>query len=166
MQTEQGGIKGRYQGRNRGIPWQRAAEKDQVEQHDKQTGRTAYAGVQVDHLQGRTNRMLCCMRRSRNHAIGMSFVHHHGAKIGGIRHPVPGHILDHTSVLTQRYIGLNEIIEQRAGLGIDHLDPGEVEPIGRGQRELILGDRQTGKTAIAIDTIIQVVLMKFVEARK
>ena len=27
-------------------------------------------------------------------------------------------------------------------------------PIGRGQRELILGDRRTGKTAIAIDTII------------
>jgi len=28
-------------------------------------------------------------------------------------------------------------------------------PIGRGQRELIIGDRQTGKTAIAVDTIIQ-----------
>ena len=27
-------------------------------------------------------------------------------------------------------------------------------PIGRGQRELIIGDRQTGKTTIAIDTII------------
>ena len=27
-------------------------------------------------------------------------------------------------------------------------------PIGRGQRELIIGDRQTGKTAIAIDTMI------------
>ena len=27
-------------------------------------------------------------------------------------------------------------------------------PIGKGQRELIIGDRQTGKTAIAIDTII------------
>ena len=27
-------------------------------------------------------------------------------------------------------------------------------PIGRGQRELIIGDRQTGKTAIAIDTIM------------
>src|SRR5918992_1211508 len=27
-------------------------------------------------------------------------------------------------------------------------------PVGRGQRELIIGDRQTGKTAIAIDTII------------
>src|SRR6202012_639760 len=27
-------------------------------------------------------------------------------------------------------------------------------PVGRGQRELIIGDRQTGKTSIAIDTII------------
>jgi F0F1-type ATP synthase alpha subunit len=27
-------------------------------------------------------------------------------------------------------------------------------PIGRGQRELIIGDRQTGKTAIALDTIL------------
>ena len=27
-------------------------------------------------------------------------------------------------------------------------------PIGRGQRELIIGDRQTGKTAIALDTIV------------
>src|SRR5437588_3096577 len=27
-------------------------------------------------------------------------------------------------------------------------------PIGRGQRELIIGDRKTGKTAIAVDTII------------
>jgi len=27
-------------------------------------------------------------------------------------------------------------------------------PIGRGQRQLIIGDRQTGKTAIAVDTII------------
>ena len=27
-------------------------------------------------------------------------------------------------------------------------------PIGRGQRELIIGDRQTGKTSLAIDTIL------------
>jgi F-type H+-transporting ATPase subunit alpha len=27
-------------------------------------------------------------------------------------------------------------------------------PIGRGQRELVIGDRQTGKTAVCIDTII------------
>ena len=31
-------------------------------------------------------------------------------------------------------------------------------PIGRGQRELIIGDRQTGKTAIAIDTIIPTII--------
>ncbi|HLE55694.1 MAG TPA: F0F1 ATP synthase subunit alpha [Rhodothermia bacterium] len=36
--------------------------------------------------------------------------------------------------------------------GIKSLDA--MIPIGRGQRELIIGDRQTGKTAIAIDTII------------
>ena len=29
-----------------------------------------------------------------------------------------------------------------------------IDPIGRGQRELIIGDRQTGKTAVALDTII------------
>lgn len=37
-------------------------------------------------------------------------------------------------------------------------------PIGRGQRELIIGDRQTGKTAIAIDTIIN--QREFYEAGK
>src|SRR5207249_5830870 len=36
--------------------------------------------------------------------------------------------------------------------GIKALDA--MIPIGRGQRELIIGDRQTGKTAIAIDTIL------------
>ena len=36
--------------------------------------------------------------------------------------------------------------------GIKAID--SLVPIGRGQRELIIGDRQTGKTAIAIDTII------------
>ena len=36
--------------------------------------------------------------------------------------------------------------------GIKALD--SMVPIGRGQRELVIGDRQTGKTAIAVDTII------------
>src|SRR5712692_7911598 len=36
--------------------------------------------------------------------------------------------------------------------GIKSIDA--ITPIGRGQRELIIGDRQTGKTAIAVDTII------------
>jgi len=38
------------------------------------------------------------------------------------------------------------------GTGIKSIDA--MIPVGRGQRELIIGDRQTGKTAIAIDTII------------
>lgn len=36
--------------------------------------------------------------------------------------------------------------------GIKSID--SMVPIGRGQRELIIGDRQTGKTAVALDTII------------
>ena len=36
--------------------------------------------------------------------------------------------------------------------GIKALDA--LVPVGRGQRELIIGDRQTGKTAVAIDTIL------------
>ncbi|MEN3026126.1 MAG: F0F1 ATP synthase subunit alpha [Chlorobiota bacterium] len=39
-------------------------------------------------------------------------------------------------------------------------------PIGRGQRELIIGDRQTGKTAIAIDTIINQKYTHTEEARR
>ena len=37
-------------------------------------------------------------------------------------------------------------------------------PIGRGQRELIIGDRQTGKSTVAIDTIIN--QKEFFEAGK
>ena len=39
-----------------------------------------------------------------------------------------------------------------AQTGIKAVD--SLVPIGRGQRELIIGDRQTGKTAVAIDAII------------
>jgi F-type H+/Na+-transporting ATPase subunit alpha len=68
--------------------------------------------------------------------------------------------------------GLGEIIAEESNL-IEAMAPGIISrksvcepmqtgitaidamiPIGRGQRELIIGDRQTGKTAIAIDTII------------
>ncbi|TMC49033.1 MAG: F0F1 ATP synthase subunit alpha [Chloroflexi bacterium] len=64
-------------------------------------------------------------------------------------------------------------IETAQSLPVEHVAPGVIYrqrvntpvqtgikaidamiPIGRGQRELIIGDRQTGKTAIAIDTII------------
>ena len=56
-----------------------------------------------------------------------------------IEQEAPG-IIDRQSVDTPMETGI---------LSIDSMFP-----IGRGQRELIIGDRQTGKTAIAIDTII------------
>ena len=43
-------------------------------------------------------------------------------------------------------------VSQPVQTGIKSVD--SMIPIGRGQRELIIGDRQTGKTAIAVDTII------------
>jgi F-type H+-transporting ATPase subunit alpha len=43
-------------------------------------------------------------------------------------------------------------VKQPVQTGIKAID--SMIPIGRGQRELIIGDRQTGKTAIALDTII------------
>lgn len=58
---------------------------------------------------------------------------------GLIERPAPG-VMDRKSVHEPLMTGL---------LAIDAM-----VPIGRGQRELIIGDRQTGKTAIAIDTMI------------
>ena len=43
-------------------------------------------------------------------------------------------------------------VSQPVQTGLKAID--SMVPIGRGQRELIIGDRQTGKTALAIDTII------------
>jgi F-type H+-transporting ATPase subunit alpha len=43
-------------------------------------------------------------------------------------------------------------VDQPVQTGLKSVD--SMIPVGRGQRELIIGDRQTGKTAIAIDTII------------
>tara|TARA_B100001057_G_scaffold131838_1_gene131076 strand:- start:5657 stop:7204 length:1548 start_codon:yes stop_codon:yes gene_type:complete len=43
-------------------------------------------------------------------------------------------------------------VDQPVQTGLKSIDV--MVPIGRGQRELIIGDRQTGKTAIAVDTII------------
>ena len=58
---------------------------------------------------------------------------------GLIEKPAPG-VLDRKSVHEPLMTGL---------VAIDAM-----VPIGRGQRELIIGDRQTGKTAVAIDTMI------------
>lgn len=43
-------------------------------------------------------------------------------------------------------------VDEPLQTGIKAIDA--LVPIGRGQRELIIGDRQTGKTTIAIDTIL------------
>src|SRR5512147_1323911 len=43
-------------------------------------------------------------------------------------------------------------VDQPVQTGLKSID--SMVPIGRGQRELIIGDRQTGKTAVAIDAII------------
>src|SRR5450631_3519352 len=43
-------------------------------------------------------------------------------------------------------------VSQPVQTGLKAID--SMVPVGRGQRELIIGDRQTGKTAVAIDTII------------
>lgn len=56
-----------------------------------------------------------------------------------IERPAP-HIMDRAPVTVPLQTGLKVI--------------DALIPVGRGQRELILGDRQTGKTAIAIDTIL------------
>lgn len=45
-----------------------------------------------------------------------------------------------------------ESVREPMQTGIKSID--SMVPIGRGQRELIIGDRQTGKTAVALDTII------------
>ena len=45
-----------------------------------------------------------------------------------------------------------QAVDNPGKAGIKAID--SMVPIGRGQRELIIGDRQTGKTAIAVDTII------------
>ena len=43
-------------------------------------------------------------------------------------------------------------VSQPVQTGLKSID--SMVPVGRGQRELIIGDRQTGKTAVAVDTII------------
>src|SRR6204780_4224130 len=49
-------------------------------------------------------------------------------------------------------VAARQPVTQPLQTGIKAID--SMTPVGRGQRELIIGDRKTGKTAIAIDTII------------
>lgn len=68
-----------------------------------------------------------------------------GAEIGGEKFLMP---------LDRKAPGViyRQPVDEALQTGLKAVD--SMIPIGRGQRELIIGDRQTGKTAIAIDTII------------
>ncbi|MCQ2185582.1 MAG: F0F1 ATP synthase subunit alpha [Bacteroidales bacterium] len=66
--------------------------------------------------------------------------------------PIKGETLDMPLERKAPGVIFREPVTQPLQTGLKAIDA--MIPIGRGQRELIIGDRQTGKTAIAIDTII------------
>jgi len=83
------------------------------------------------------------------------------ALIGRVVNPLGGPIDDKGPIITGKYRPVERVapgvitrqpVNTPVQTGIKAID--SMIPIGRGQRELIIGDRQTGKTAIAIDTII------------
>ena len=81
--------------------------------------------------------------------------------IGRVINPLGQTIDGKGEVKTEKFYPIEKIapgvitrqsVNQPVQTGIKAID--SAIPIGRGQRELIIGDRQTGKTALAIDTII------------
>jgi F-type H+-transporting ATPase subunit alpha len=83
------------------------------------------------------------------------------ALLGRVVNPLGQPLDDRGPIVTDKYRPVERVapgVITRQGVttpvqtGIKAIDA--MIPIGRGQRELIIGDRQTGKTAIAIDTII------------
>jgi F-type H+-transporting ATPase subunit alpha len=83
------------------------------------------------------------------------------AMIGRVVNALGQPIDDKGPIATDQFIPLERLapgvidrqpVRQPMATGIKAID--SMIPVGRGQRELIIGDRQTGKTAIAIDTII------------
>ena len=80
-----------------------------------------------------------------------------GRVVNALGEPVDGKGPIHTTETRKMEIKAPGIVKRKSvheplQTGIKALDA--LVPIGRGQRELIIGDRQTGKTAVAIDTII------------
>src|SRR5579863_9201798 len=86
--------------------------------------------------------------------VGESLV---GRVVDALGHPIDGKgpiHSDKTNPIERIAPGVidRQGVKQPLQTGIKAIDG--MIPIGRGQRELIIGDRQTGKTAIALDTII------------
>ncbi|HYX69571.1 MAG TPA: F0F1 ATP synthase subunit alpha [Terriglobales bacterium] len=83
------------------------------------------------------------------------------AMVGRVVNALGQPIDDKGPIATQEFIPLERLapgviarqpVREPMATGLKAID--SMIPIGRGQRELIIGDRQTGKTAVAIDTII------------
>jgi len=83
------------------------------------------------------------------------------ALIGRVMDALGNPIDDRGPILTDEYNEVERIapgvvdrqpVKESLPTGLKAID--SMVPIGRGQRELIIGDRQTGKTAVAVDTII------------
>jgi F-type H+-transporting ATPase subunit alpha len=83
------------------------------------------------------------------------------ALVGRVVNSLGQPIDDKGPIATTKFIALERIapgvidrqpVREPMATGLKAID--SMIPIGRGQRELIIGDRQTGKTAIALDTIV------------
>jgi F-type H+/Na+-transporting ATPase subunit alpha len=74
-----------------------------------------------------------------------------GAPLDGLG-PIQGHTEERLLEIQAPSVIARKPVTQPLQTGIKAIDA--MTPIGRGQRELIIGDRQTGKTTIAIDTIL------------
>ncbi|HUM04179.1 MAG TPA: F0F1 ATP synthase subunit alpha [Terriglobales bacterium] len=83
------------------------------------------------------------------------------AMVGRVVNSLGQGIDDRGPIATDKFIALERLapgvidrqpVREPMATGLKAID--SMIPIGRGQRELIIGDRQTGKTAVAIDTII------------
>ena len=80
-----------------------------------------------------------------------------GRVVNPLGHPIDGKgpiNTDHSLPIERKALGVmaRSPVNEPLQTGIKAVD--SMIPIGRGQRELIIGDRQTGKTAVAIDAII------------
>jgi len=80
-----------------------------------------------------------------------------GRVVDGLGNPIDGKgpiVTEHRRVADVKAPGIipRKSVHEPMATGLKSVDA--MIPIGRGQRELIIGDRQTGKTAIALDTIL------------